>query len=131
MAQILQEIEDLTSSKHHTSFSVISTRNCHLYLTYHQVSLSILSVRASHIRQGISDDSQCIILATRPLFLHFLHRRMDKSSHEDQRADDLNSSHLRPLLEASLQSAKFSVRIFLMLHEQSSSGGSFSLQTDY
>jgi hypothetical protein len=56
---------------------------------------------------------------------------MEKGSHYDQQGNDLNSSHLRPLLEASLQSAKFSVRTFLMLHEQASSGKSPAPKVDY
>ncbi|CAG8389428.1 unnamed protein product [Penicillium salamii] len=100
LAPVLQEIEQLTSQGETAPFVTVSTINCHLYLTYHQ----------------------CIILATRPLFLYFLLHRLDNQSTPGEDGENPTPPQLRQLLEVSLQSAKFILRTLIMLHEQSHLG---------
>ncbi|PLB44396.1 hypothetical protein P170DRAFT_513596, partial [Aspergillus steynii IBT 23096] len=98
MAHILRDIEDIFADTAHPSLRTLSTTSSHLYLRYHQ----------------------CIILATRPLFLYLLINRLKKSPHSREDDDTSIPSQLRPLLEASVQSAKISIRTLSLLHEQSS-----------
>ncbi|KAE8380337.1 hypothetical protein BDV26DRAFT_140323 [Aspergillus bertholletiae] len=97
MADILRDIEDVSTGTTHPTLRTVSTRTSHLFLLYHQ----------------------CIILATRPLFLYFLTHRLKKLRNHDGAATFI-PTQLRPLLETSLQSAKISLRTLLSLHEQSS-----------
>ncbi|OJK03573.1 hypothetical protein ASPACDRAFT_39191 [Aspergillus aculeatus ATCC 16872] len=60
---------------------------------------------------------QCIILATRPLFLHFLINRLQPLL--DQRGESVIPIQLRPLLETSLQLANISLRTLSVLYKQS------------
>ncbi|PYI33795.1 hypothetical protein BP00DRAFT_338025, partial [Aspergillus indologenus CBS 114.80] len=94
MANILRETEEMAAKISHHSLRTVSTMTSHLTVKYHQ----------------------CIILATRPLFLHFLINRLQP---QDQRGETVIPVQLRPLLETSLQSAKISLRTLSVLYEQS------------
>ncbi|KAE8151788.1 hypothetical protein BDV25DRAFT_128494 [Aspergillus avenaceus] len=96
VADILQDIEGISARTAHPSLRTVSTITSHLSLMYHQ----------------------CIMLATRPLFLYFLTIRLRTDS-QRQGGDTLIPPQLTPLLETSLQSAKMSLKILFILHEQS------------
>ncbi|KAE8141708.1 hypothetical protein BDV38DRAFT_237372 [Aspergillus pseudotamarii] len=98
MADILRDIENVSTRTVHPTIRTVSTTTSHLFLLYHQ----------------------CIVLATRPLFLYFLTHRLKRPRSQDRTADIYIPAQLKPLLETSLQSAKASLRILLSLHEQSS-----------
>ncbi|KAL2808197.1 hypothetical protein BJX63DRAFT_424776 [Aspergillus granulosus] len=97
MANILRDIEEICTGTCHPSIRTVSTMSSHLYLRYHQ----------------------CIILATRPLFLYLVSKRLKYVLRQCPAHDVLIPSQLRPLLETSLQSAKISVRILSLLYEES------------
>ncbi|KAE8401210.1 fungal-specific transcription factor domain-containing protein [Aspergillus pseudonomiae] len=98
IADILREIENVSARTAHPTLRTVSTTTNHLFLLYHQ----------------------CIILATRPLFLYFLTHRLKKPRGSNGATNEFIPPPLRPLLETSLQSAKISLRTLISLHEQSS-----------
>ncbi|KAF9888460.1 hypothetical protein FE257_008567 [Aspergillus nanangensis] len=108
MAAVLKDVDDISARNNHPSLRTLSTSNSHLSLTYHQ----------------------CIILATRPLFLYLLTNRLKKPTRQRSVAGDLTPTPLRPLLDTALQSAKISVKILSSLHEQASLESFFPFDLD-
>lgn len=119
MADVLRDIEDICAHNGHPSLSTFSTRTSHMCLTYHQVALKSPLI-FGHLLTG----KQCIILATRPLFLYFLTIRLKRPKLQSRQTSNLIPSQLRPLLETSLRSAKMALRTLFTLYEQSSLGES-------